>query len=355
MIRRGVWRVRKRRDIPPGRRCVKNKWVFKIKRDGVYRARLVACGYSQIAGVDFIANFAPVVHDASFRIVLIAILVFAFKAKIVDVITAFLYGDLEEEVYMDCPEGLDNVGNDDCVELKKAIYGLVQAARQFWKKFVEKLKLVGFEGGSVDPCLYVKRSNLGICIVCWHVDDAIFAGDKEAVEDAVESLKRVGFELKVNDDFKDYLSCEVLVDKSRKMAWLGQPHLLKKLDIKFGDKVKDLQEYRTPGSPGMGIIRPKDIEPKVDEEQHNLFRSGVGMLLYLVKYSRPDIANATRELSKVMDGPTEAAMKELFRLVKFVLDTKDKGLRMVPESLDKEAKWSLKLFCDSDFGGDKDN
>ena len=62
---------------------------------------------------------------------------------------------------------------------------------------------------------------MDICIVCWHVDDAIFAGDKETVEDAIEGLKYVGFELKVNDDFKDYLSCEVLVDKNRKMAWIG--------------------------------------------------------------------------------------------------------------------------------------
>ena len=76
------------------------------------------------------------------------------------------------------------------------------------------------------------------------------------------------------------------------------------------------------------------------------------MLLYLIKHSRPDIANPTRELSKVMDGATKAAMKEMKRIIKFVLDTKEWGLKIEPTELME--KWILKLFSDSDFGGDKD-
>ena len=68
MINRGVWRKTDRAKIPKNRRLIGNKWVFKIKRDGTYRARLVALGYSQIPGVDYTDNFAPVAHDVSFRI-----------------------------------------------------------------------------------------------------------------------------------------------------------------------------------------------------------------------------------------------------------------------------------------------
>jgi Reverse transcriptase (RNA-dependent DNA polymerase) len=86
----------------------------------VFRARLVACGYSQIPGIDFNESFAPVVNDVSFRIMLIAKLIWNLQAIIVDVETAFLHGDLKEEIYMNVPEGLQHDSNS-CLLLKKTI------------------------------------------------------------------------------------------------------------------------------------------------------------------------------------------------------------------------------------------
>ena len=134
-----------RSEVPHDRRCVKNKWVFKIKRNGVHRARLVACGYSQIAGVNFTDNFAPVINDVTFRILLIIVLLCGYDTKVIDVETAFLHGDLDEDIYMDCPSGLEECEKDQCLKLNKSIYGLVQGARQFWKKLVEILESGGFE------------------------------------------------------------------------------------------------------------------------------------------------------------------------------------------------------------------
>src|SRR6056300_1140278 len=105
MIKRKVWRQIKKRDIPPDRRCVKCKWVFKIKRNGVYRARLVACGYSQIPGVDFTENYSPVVNDVTFCLLILTMILMGLDAKIVDIETDFLYGDLDEEIFMECPPG----------------------------------------------------------------------------------------------------------------------------------------------------------------------------------------------------------------------------------------------------------
>jgi hypothetical protein len=85
MNKNKVWRKIKRSQMPPGRRCVKHKWVFDIKRDGTFQARLVACGYSQIPGVDFTGVYSPVVHDATFRIMLVAELKWKLKSKIVEV------------------------------------------------------------------------------------------------------------------------------------------------------------------------------------------------------------------------------------------------------------------------------
>ena len=109
MIKRGVWRDIKRKNVPKDRRLIANKWVFKKKGNGVYRARLCALGYAQIAGVDRQDNFAPVIHETTFRLVMVYTLLKNWIAEIVDIETAFLYGDLEEEIYMEVPEGLNEV------------------------------------------------------------------------------------------------------------------------------------------------------------------------------------------------------------------------------------------------------
>jgi hypothetical protein len=87
-------------------------WVFKIKRNGIFRARLVACGYSQVPGVDFQESFAPVINDVIFRILLIMMLTWNLKGKIVDIKTAFLQGNLKETIYMEIPKGMEANKNE---------------------------------------------------------------------------------------------------------------------------------------------------------------------------------------------------------------------------------------------------
>ena len=135
MIERGVWRKTDRKKIPNNTRLIGNKWVFKIERDGTYRARLVALGYSQIPGVDYADNFAPVAHDVSFRIALAKMMVEKLDSLVMDAETAFLYWDIEEEIFMKSPVGMEKIdpgsSPEDCYQLQKGIYGLCQPARQF--------------------------------------------------------------------------------------------------------------------------------------------------------------------------------------------------------------------------------
>ncbi len=109
---------------------MKFKWVFEIMQNGVFCDTLVAYGYSQISGVDFTENYSPVVHGITFCLLLIAKIIYGLSAKIVDVETAFLYGDLDEEIFMNCPKELPHATDQDALKLQKCIYGLVQAARQ---------------------------------------------------------------------------------------------------------------------------------------------------------------------------------------------------------------------------------
>ena len=100
MLDMGVWRHVKRKDHPNDYRLVGCRWVFKVKRNGVYHARLVAKGFSQIPGVDFTDNYSPVVDDVTFRVVVARMLIENLKEKVVDLDNAFLNGDLEHEIYM---------------------------------------------------------------------------------------------------------------------------------------------------------------------------------------------------------------------------------------------------------------
>ena len=132
----GVWRHVKRRDCPQDHRLVGCRWVFKLKCNGVYCARLVEKCFSQISGMDFTDNYSPVVNDVTFRVVVARMLIENLKGKVVDIDNAFLNGDLEHEIYMKIPEGYDEVINkdvdkEDCLILQKAIYGLVSSKTIF--------------------------------------------------------------------------------------------------------------------------------------------------------------------------------------------------------------------------------
>ena len=115
--------------------------------------------------------------------------------------------------------------------------------------------------------------------------------------------------MKIEGSLDDYLSCEISMNENNTKGWIHQPHLLKKLELKFGRDVEKLQDYTTPGTPGISTLRDADLA--VSKAEHKYYRSGVGMLLYLVKHTRPDIANAVRELSKALDKPSPAAIKEM--------------------------------------------
>ncbi len=163
-----VWEIHEKKKLPSGRKLIGNRWVFAQKDDGRYRARTVTKGFSQVPGKDFQENYAPVVNDTTFHLVLALKVIFKLEAGQFDIETAFLYGDLDEELWMQLPEGYSDYVRDThgkavsesthCVKLLKALYGLVQAARQWWKKFKEVMKTIDYTPSGTDPCQFLKQT-----------------------------------------------------------------------------------------------------------------------------------------------------------------------------------------------------
>jgi hypothetical protein len=339
---------------PVGRNIIKHKWIFEIKRNGVFRARLVACGYSQVPGIDFKEGFSPVIHDASFRLLLIAEMVYKLKSKIIDVEVAFLNGDLEEEIYMTTPAGVQAAA-DECVLLTRSIYGLVQSARQFYKKLRDILLSIGFKENVADPCLFSKISKSDPpTYIAVYVDDCYAVGTDDALTQLISDLRSNGLSLKITDKPTDYLSCEIIFNRDKTMAWVGQPHLIKKMEKVFSGFVKPNTRYLTPGTPRFTVKRPNQ-DSYLSEKDQQIFRAGVGTLLYFVKHSRPDISNPVRELCKVMDHADEAAFNEMIRIMCFVLHTKTFALKLAPISFELFIEWCMTVYCDSDWASDVDN
>ena len=314
----------------------------------------MACGYSQVPGIDYQDSYSPVMNDITHRIMIICAIIWDLTQCLLDIEVAFLHGDIEDvEIYMNIPEGM-NEGQDKCLFLNKTIYGLVQSARQYNRKLVKILRRIGFQGGYADPCLFTKRSEKGILILGIYVDDLYCVGHKTAIEDFLKVMKKKSdFKLKCSWNVDDYLSNQLKMEKDGKSAVLLQPHIIKKLERMYGKRVEKLQKYLTPGTPNKGVLKLKEGMEVVDEITHSEYRTGVGMLLYLLKASRPDLSNAVRELSKVLDSPSKLAVKEMYRVIKFVLDTRYYGLKIEPKKPIDEC-WDIVCYSDSDYGGDQD-
>ena len=362
MLGKGVWEdmTREKFDkLDPSdkiKRPIGCRWVFKIKRNGVYRARLVAQGYSQIKGIDYDENYSPVVKEICQRIIMCLILNNKdWKKTITDVETAFLYGELDRVLFMNSPPGYDIVkaemgirteSDSMFVKLKKTIYGLVQAARAWWQHLWSHLKEMKFEKCIKDGCLFRKVDKDGEVIICAYIDDMLIIGDKEAVDRTHAALSGP-FTILV-EEATEFLGCKWINTKDGYR--IHQPHIIKKLERIFGEEVKDLKDYATPSGEAYRVNRVREGEPQLSPKEQTRYRSGIGIALYLSRYTRPDICNATRELSKGMTKANKAHYKQLLRLIKYILGTKN----LVLKAELRHGVWTMVGKSDSDYAGDND-
>lgn len=197
-------------DRPKGRKVIGSRWVLriKLKADGIVerrKARVVAKGFSQEPNVDFQETFALVAKISSIRIVMGLAAEFGLKVHQLDFIRAYLNGDIEEEIYMELPEGLSAAlgdeqfqkipGNKVCL-LKKALYVLKQSGRQWYKKFGLKLKELDLKPFNADVCVYFHEEEDKLTLVAIYIDELILASNnKKKIMELKQNLAKY-FEMK---------------------------------------------------------------------------------------------------------------------------------------------------------------
>ena len=192
--------------MPTSKKAVDCKWLYRLKlgsgaSDKIYKARLVAKGFTQIPGVDFDEVFSPVAKYTTICLLCALVAIFDLELDQMDVITAFLYGSLDEEIYMKQPLGFVWKGQEDLVcLLQRSFYGLKQSSRQWNKRFDDFMLAQGFKRSIFDPCVYLKKANNSIfsyVLLVLYVDDMLIAAKDRS--DIIDLKSKLSSEFSMKD------------------------------------------------------------------------------------------------------------------------------------------------------------
>ncbi|GKC63185.1 putative ribonuclease H-like domain-containing protein [Tanacetum coccineum] len=330
-------------DLPHGMKVIGTKWVYRNKRDerGVVvrnKARLVAQGYTQEEGIDYDEVFAPVARIEAIRLFLAFASFMGFIVYQMDVKSAFLYGTIDEEVYVSQPPGFVDPDHPKKVyKVVKALYGLHQAPRAWYATLSTFLEKHGYKRGTIDKTLFIKRNKKDIMLVQVYVDDIIFGSTKKSWCDEFEALMKSRFQMSSMGELTFFLGLQVKQNKEG--IFISQDKYVAEILKKF-----DLVNVKTALTPMETKVALTKDEEAVDVDVH-LYRSMIGSLMYLTA-SRPDIMYAVCVCSRFQVTPKTSHLNAVKRIFKYLKGKPHLGL-WYP----RESPFDLEAFSDSDYGG----
>jgi Reverse transcriptase (RNA-dependent DNA polymerase)/gag-polypeptide of LTR copia-type/Integrase core domain/GAG-pre-integrase domain/Zinc knuckle len=334
-------------DLPDDVKALPCRWVYKIKRDQhgkveKYKSRVVAKGYLQRNGINGELSsenvFAPASNITTLRVLLSLAAQEDFDIDQLDVKTAFLNGDLEEEVYMKCPPGFYAGGK--VWRLRKALYGLRQAANAWHRKLKESLLGAGFSLSTTDPCLYMIKFKDATIFVLVHVDDCLVVGTRAGVMHAKDLIKSL-FDVKDLGAASTFLGLDVLRDRASRTLWLGQPRYVQSMLEQFN--LVKCNPRVAPFDTGTQLTREGDVLG-LDVPYSAL----VGSLLYLATNTRPDISHAVGMLSRFVASPRVEHWQAAKSVLRYLAGTHSLG------RLYGDRTQPFVGYSDSDFAGNTD-
>ncbi|KAJ9544644.1 hypothetical protein OSB04_024351 [Centaurea solstitialis] len=342
--RNKVWRLVER---PWGKTIIGLKWILRNKTDENNliirnKARLVAKGYRQQEGIDYDETYAPVARIEAIRIFLAYAAHKNMTVYQMDVKCAFLNGVLQEEVYVEQPEGfVDSRFPNHVYVLDKALYGLKQAPRAWYETLTDYLLGVGYKKGTIDPTLFLKKSGKDLIIVQIYVDDIIFASTKPEMCQEFENTMKSQFKMSMMGELTFFLGLQVR--QCPDGIFINQAKYVQDL----------LKRFDFGGSNSAATPMPKNFQLSADTSgkpvDQKTYRAIIGSLLYLTS-SRPDIVFSTGVCARFQCDPRDSHLSAVKRILRYLKGTPDFGL-WYP----KDSGFELIAYTDSDHAGCKLN
>lgn len=340
---------------PKERKVIGSRFVFSTKTTGK-KVRLVAKGCSQRPGEDFHETSSPVVRTSSIRLIAALSAELGLDIHQMDVVTAYLNGLLDEEVYMEVPEQMSEVIDrlltnqkigsqakiikdknilqtakywqkalNECVDsvclLKKSLYGLRQSGLQWHKELVRKLSCIGFEALQQDPCVFVARKGERVMLIAIYVDDIILAAnDDEWIKSIKRQLSSM-FEMKDMGKIGHCLGIEFSRDEENRV-YLNQKIYLDKVLERFN--MSQCKSITTPIDINVKLEKPECVNDNAMKQFP--YQSLIGALMYLAVSTRPDIAYAVNYLSQFNTNYDIEHWKAAKRVLRYLKGTSTYGL-----------------------------
>jgi len=351
---------------PEGRKIIKCKWVFKIKVDPStkqrrYKARLTVKGCSQVPGIDFDPDdiSSTVMRVKSLRLMLTIAVTLGYRLNSMDAVSAFTQSTLHEDIYMEQPAGYIDEQNPNYVcKLIMSLYGLKQASENWHKDVVSALLSLKFKSTLMDDNIFVFISNTDNYIfICVYVDDftSCYHPQDEKQFTEIQSHLLSTFHMNNLGDTTSVLGIKIKYDIHEGILSLSQQNYIEDILREF--KMTECNGVNTPcqkevdyRGPLSTLHNPMNQE-EIDYMKTKPYRKVVGMLLYLVNCTRPDILYSVGVISRFSSNPGPQHWMAAMRILRYLKTTKSLTLNFYRRPLIDD-KFLLQTYCDADWGND---
>lgn len=332
-------------DLPKGHKAIPCKWVYALKRNvngeiERYKARLVAKGCSQRFGIDFKETFSPVVRYSTIRLLLALAVKNNMHLHQIDVSSAYLNSNLQDEIYMQQPKNfIYDKSPEKVLRLHKAIYGLKQSGKEWNSKLDSVLRKMNFVPCNTEPCLYKTMKNDFLVLIAVYVDDLIIAcSDITTIKNV---KKQIAGEFAVSDKgvLNHFLGMEVEREGETGMIKLSQTQYIRDVLKQYG--MEQCKSVAVPLEAGYQVHCDANCKKSNQQEYQSL----VGTLMYLAISTRPDILHSVSKMAQRNADPHEEHMTKLKHILRYLAGSINLKLFYKADS------GGLEGFVDADWGG----
>jgi len=341
--------------LPKGRKAISTRMLMNRKADGRYRPRLVVRGFEQKEGIDYKEIFAPVANYSVFRFGIAVAATYRYKVRTFDVTAAYANSDMEEEIFIEIPEGYlefcrpfikkedimaGPLGDDVVLTLRKTLQGVKQGARNFYQQMKNKLESIGFLTSKLEPCLFYQWASGHLILLILWVDDFMFLAPE--TKEANEILQQVLGLYKIRETFGKILGMNI--ENGAGGIMITSEDYIARKGEEFG-----VNQHSIP------CLQPMDVNLHLEKESgcsSGPYLEIIGSLIHAVNTTRPDIAFPVGVLARFGNCYGKKHYETAIRVLRYLYTTRKKGLFY---KYQQKREITIDLYCDADFAGDRNS